>query len=198
MSSAQHWDERYAEKERLFIPDPDVSLAELSGTVPATTALDLGAGEGRNSLYLASKGWTVTAVDFSQVALDRLTGFALESKVAVQTLRVDLIQYLESSRDTFDLVVIANLHPSRPERLKLYSLAQRAVNPGGHLFLIGHHIDSLGIIGPPDPDRLLDESEVSVGFDQLEIQSLRVRLDPTDGSHAPAPSLVAWMKKPSP
>lgn len=197
MASSQDWDRRYAEMERLFIPDADVSLAELSATVPAANALDLGAGEGRNSLHLATMGWSVTAVDFSQVALDRLAGFALDRGVTIRTVRADLIDYLESSQGTFDLVVIANIHPSRSERMKIYSLAQNAVNPGGHLFLIGHHIDSLGIVGPSDPDCLLEESEVSSGFDQLEIESMLVRQDGTDASHAPAPSLVAWLKKPS-
>ena len=45
----------------------EAALADL----PPGRAVDLAAGEGRNAVWLASRGWDVTAVDFSRVALER-------------------------------------------------------------------------------------------------------------------------------
>ena len=69
---AQQWDERYAATDRVFRAVPNEMLAELVSAVSPGSAIDLGAGEGRNSLWLAGQGWSVTAVDASQVGLEKL------------------------------------------------------------------------------------------------------------------------------
>ena len=83
------WDARYAASGRLFSSEPDEALVELAGTLPPGRALDLGAGEGRNSLWLARKGWQVTAVDLSGVALARLRAQAATEHVAVDAVGAD-------------------------------------------------------------------------------------------------------------
>ena len=70
--NTNHWNERYAGTDRLFTDKPDETLVELAADLPPGRALDVGAGEGRNSLWLARKGWSVTAIDVSAVALTRL------------------------------------------------------------------------------------------------------------------------------
>ena len=50
---------------------PNQFVAEQLGGLPAGRALDLAAGEGRNSVWLAERGWSVTAVDFSRVGLEK-------------------------------------------------------------------------------------------------------------------------------
>jgi len=68
---AQGWDERYADAELVWSGEPNVFVAtHLSGR-PVGVALDLGAGEGRNAVWLAMQGWDVTAVDFSAVGLEK-------------------------------------------------------------------------------------------------------------------------------
>ena len=64
--------------------------------------------------------------------------------------------------------------------------------------MIGHHKNALGIAGPPDPDRLLDENEVTEAFAAMEIERLEEVSDISDAAHDPAPSLVAVIKKPLP
>ncbi len=67
----QMWDERYAAAERVWSAGPNREVERIvAGWVPGR-ALDLGAGEGRHALWLAEKGWQVTAVDFSAVGIDR-------------------------------------------------------------------------------------------------------------------------------
>ena len=63
------WDERYAGSDRVWSANPNAEVERIVGGWPAGRALDLGAGEGRHAVWLASKGWRVTAVDFSSVGL---------------------------------------------------------------------------------------------------------------------------------
>lgn len=68
---AEFWDTRYGESTKVWSGKPNPQLvSEVSGLKPRT-ALDIGSGEGADSIWLARHGWHVTAVDFSQVALDR-------------------------------------------------------------------------------------------------------------------------------
>src|SRR5215217_6530582 len=65
------WDQRYSEQESLWPRDPNATVAEVVGPMVPGRALDLGAGEGRHATWLARRGWKVTAVDFSAVAIER-------------------------------------------------------------------------------------------------------------------------------
>ena len=65
------WDHRYAERDRLWSAEPNVTVAEVVRPMTPGRALDLGAGEGRHALWLARHGWQVTAVDFSSVGIER-------------------------------------------------------------------------------------------------------------------------------
>jgi SAM-dependent methyltransferase len=67
----QDWDRRYRGSELVWTAQPNRFVADELGELPPGRALDLGAGEGRNAVRLAERGWRVTAVDFSPVALDK-------------------------------------------------------------------------------------------------------------------------------
>ena len=75
---ARAWDERYAASELVWSATPNQFVAAELADLDPGRALDLAAGEGRNALWLADRGWQVTAVDFSQVALDK--GRALQAR----------------------------------------------------------------------------------------------------------------------
>ena len=190
------WDSRYASSERLFSAEPDGSLVELVQDLPPGRALDVGAGEGRNSLWLARRGWDVTAVDHSRVALERLEAGAARDGLSVTTALADMNEYFVGG-ERFDLVVLANLHPDPDERATLLAAAAAALKPGAHLFLVGHHVDSLGVAGPPDPERLYTEEAISRGLAGLKL----LRLERRDGSHGdtgkPSVDVVAWALRPS-
>jgi SAM-dependent methyltransferase len=191
-----NWNERYASAERLFSAKPDETLVELAADLTPGSALDLGAGEGRNSLWLAARGWRVTAVDLSDVALGRLAEQAAAQGLEVVTQVVDLNEFLAGGR-RFDLVVLANVHPAPAERSEMLALAAAAVAPGGRLFLVGHHIDSLGKAGPPQPERLYTEHILSDAFPGLEL----LRLERREGRHGdrdePVSDVVAWAARPA-
>lgn len=71
MMDAQFWDQRYRSRDQLFSGAPNgVLVTEVTG-LPPGRALDVGCGEGADAIWLASRGWQVTAVDISRVAVER-------------------------------------------------------------------------------------------------------------------------------
>ena len=196
MEHGEGWDERYAAVGRRFSIHPDTAMVELVTPLPPGQALDLGAGEGRNSLWLARHGWTVTAVDGSSVALDRMRAAADAEGLSVSPVQADLGDFLRRG-DTFDLVVIANIHPSPEERVVLLRAAVGAVRPGGHLFLVGHHVDSLGRVGPLDAARLYTEEALGGALPGLRTLLLERRERTLGGDTGePVVDVVLWAAAP--
>lgn len=196
MEHGEDWDQRYAAVGRRFSIHPDTALVELVTPLPPGRALDLGAGEGRNSLWLARQGWTVTAVDGSSVALDRTRAAATAEGLSVSPVQADIGDFLRR-RDTYDLVVIANIHPSPEERAELLRAAVGAVRPGGHLFLVGHHVDSLGRVGPLDAARLYTEAALASALPGLRTLLLERRERTLGGDTGePVVDMVLWAAAP--
>ena len=196
MEHGENWDERYAAVGRRFSIHPDTAMVELVTPLPPGQALDLGAGEGRNSLWLARHGWTVTAVDGSSVALDRMRAAADAEGLSVSPVQADLGDFLRRG-DTFDLVVIANIHRSPEERVVLLRAAVGAVRPGGHLFLVGHHVDSLGRVGPLDAARLYTEEALGGALPGLRTLLLERRERTLGGDTGePVVDVVLWAAAP--
>src|SRR5919199_6018430 len=98
---AQAWDERYASAEQVWSGEPNGALvAEVSSLTPGT-ALDVGCGEGADAVWLARRGWRVTALDVSAVALERARRHAEDAGVSVEWIHSGV----ESAElATYDLV----------------------------------------------------------------------------------------------
>ncbi len=99
---ATGWDERYAASGLVWSSGPNRTVADEVGGLTAGTALDLGAGEGRNALWLAEQGWTVTAVDFSAVGLDKARAIARQRRLQLTTAVADVTRY--HPKQTYDLL----------------------------------------------------------------------------------------------
>lgn len=156
------WDERHAAHDPIESAAPDPTLVEEIGPMAPGTALDLGAGDGRNAVWLAAHGWQVTAVDFSRVALDRGRRLADAMGVEVDWRLADLLEWAPPA-ETYDLVVLFFIHLPRDERHRVYEQAATAVAPGGTLLIVGHDQANLadGIGGPQDPAVLFTAAEVA-------------------------------------
>ncbi|HSC16540.1 MAG TPA: class I SAM-dependent methyltransferase [Gammaproteobacteria bacterium] len=111
MSTAERdkWDARYRDGAYEGRTHPTALLAEWLPRLPRGHALDVACGTGRNALYLAANGFSVTAVDISRVALDRGRRAAAERGLTVEWLYADLDEDLDSALPPggFDLVVWA-------------------------------------------------------------------------------------------
>jgi SAM-dependent methyltransferase len=138
------WDARYAESERIWSGRPNPRLVEhVAGLTPGD-ALDVGAGEGADAVWLASQDWRVTALDVSEVALARVAAHAAEAGVAdrVTTLHHDLMNGAPLPGE-FDLVSAQYLHPPTDRFAEIMQLLGSTVRPGGLLLVVGHHPDDL-------------------------------------------------------
>ncbi|OIV36253.1 hypothetical protein BIV57_17250 [Mangrovactinospora gilvigrisea] len=189
---AAAWDERYAAAELLWSAGPNRFVAEyveaeLPDAGPGLTALDLAAGEGRNAVWLAERGWDVTAVDFSAVALERAAEAAERRGVALRTRVADLLAFAPEP-SSFDLVLVSYLHLPAEAMRGVLGRAAEAVRPGGRFFLVGHADTNLteGHGGPQDPSVLHSpEADAALLAPPLTVtRAERVRRETADGHTA--------------
>jgi SAM-dependent methyltransferase len=158
------WNTRYAEAEHVehvWGADPNRFVARELADLPPGRALDLGCGGGRNALWLAARGWTVEAIDFSDVAIARARALAAERGVAVD-FRVADVLTATFAPGAFDLVLVAYLQLPPGERATLLDRAAAAVAPGGTFLLVAHDRRNLaeGHGGPTDAAVLWTVTEV--------------------------------------
>jgi SAM-dependent methyltransferase len=146
---AAGWNERYAGTDLVWSAGPNVFVEAICSPLAPGRALDLAAGEGRNALWLAERGWEVTAVDFSSVGLDKALRAAEARDVRLETEVADLTSYVPTSVG-YDLVLIVYLHLGAAELPLIIEGAARAVAPGGRLVVVGHDVENLerGTGGP--------------------------------------------------
>lgn len=141
LNSESFWENHYARLDAEWGTAPNDLLADLvtdHATAPGT-ALDLGCGHGGDALWLAARGWQVTAVDVSATALARVHAAAASSGLAerVSTSRHDLTSTFPEG--TFDLVNACYFHtPLEIPRHQILRRAARAVAPGGLLIVVEH------------------------------------------------------------
>lgn len=165
------WDERYAGAELVWGAGPNCFVADELAALPPGRALDLGSGEGRNSIWLAGRGWQVTAVDFSAVGLARGGELARDAGVSVDWVHADLLDY-EPARGGYDLVLIAYIQMSPGSLAHVVRTAVTALAPGGTLLAVGHDRDNIarGHGGPQDIDVLWTPQAVAAELDGLTVQ----------------------------
>jgi len=174
---SEQWNARYAEaaekSDTVWSLSPNAWIAETVGHLDPGTAVDLGAGEGRNALWLASLGWEVTAVDFSSVGLATGAARAAELGVDIQWVTADATTWV--SPQQVDLVVIAYLQLPADDLSRAISNAAGYLAPGGTLAVIGHDVDNLtrGVGGPRDTAMLYSVDAVRDAAAGLEIVEAR-------------------------
>ncbi len=187
------WDHRYAGAP-LWSGNPNGALVvELAGATPGR-ALDVGAGEGGDALWLARQGWKVTASDISRRGLDRLAAAARQHGLDVECLHADANAIEPFAPGAFDLVSAhyASI-PRTPDRRAVRNLLA-AVAPDGTLLVVGHDLgpmraplDVAAASRPFDPDayvRVDDVAEVLAGEAGWEVQLHEIRPRPPGAASA--------------
>jgi ubiquinone/menaquinone biosynthesis C-methylase UbiE len=167
---AAEWDERYAER-RQWSAGPNALVAELLADLPPGDAVDLASGEGRHALWLAERGWRVTAVDFSAVGLER--GREQAGGDRVTWVQSDVLDWTAPEAST-DLVLVAYLHLPEPETAALLRRAVGWLRPGGRLLVLGHDVDNVahGVGGPQEPAILHSVERLAPVAELLEVDRL--------------------------
>lgn len=134
------WEHRYGDEHRVWSANPNGTLVDEVGDLPPGRALDIGAGEGADALWLTERGWQVTATDISQNALDRIAAEATRRSLDVRCLLADAVVRDAFGAETYDLVSMqyGSLHRT-PDRSGLSNVLA-AVAPGGTLLVVGHDV----------------------------------------------------------
>jgi SAM-dependent methyltransferase len=181
------WDDRYAAKDLVWSAAPNERFAaEVNGLNPGR-ALDIACGEGRNALWLAEQGWDVTAIDFSQVAIDKGCRIAAKRQVTVNWLCENVSTYVLPEGE-FDLVSLLYMHTDAAERQKWLANTLAAVKSGGTFIYIGHDPSNIGegSGGPQDPQYLPTAEELVSAMDGFSVQFAGVieRTVASDPGHA--------------
>jgi SAM-dependent methyltransferase len=145
------WDERYAAAPLVWSAGPNALFAELAGPWPPGRALDVACGEGRTAVWLAGRGWSVRAVDFSAVGVEKARRRAEQEGVDVEWQVLDVVG--ADLGTGYDLVVVLYLHLPEHQSAAVLAACGRALAPGGRLVYLGHARDNLrrGVGGPQDP-----------------------------------------------
>ncbi|NLV78382.1 MAG: class I SAM-dependent methyltransferase [Rhodococcus sp.] len=137
---AEFWEARYADADGLWSGRPNAVLVEVVADLPVGRALDLGCGEGGDSVWLAARGWAVTGVDLSPTAVRRAADAARAAGVPddrAEFIAADLATW--RGNGAYDLVTASFLHsPVEFPRTRVLRDAADLVASGGHLLLIGH------------------------------------------------------------
>jgi SAM-dependent methyltransferase len=186
------WNRKYARDDFLWSTEPARLLVAEADDLAPGRALDLACGEGRNAVWLAQKGWAVTAVDFSEVALAKARRLAQHRNVTVDWVAADLLDWRPSG--TFDLVLVFFLQLPREERSIVLRKAASSVASGGTLLVLGHDLLNLteGHGGPTDPEVLFTPDEVADELPELVVERAeRVRRPvPAEGGAVAVDALV--------
>jgi len=165
----QFWDERYGGSEDVWSGAPNPLLVERASGLTPGTALEVGSGEGADAIWLASRGWQVTALDLSPVGLARAASraAALGADVAdnITWQQADLLEWKPSTQ-RFDLVTAQFMHLPRAALEVLHRQLAAVVAPGGSLLVVGHHpADHDGSAHRPDRDLFFTAEQVAAVLD---------------------------------
>jgi SAM-dependent methyltransferase len=186
---AAEWDARYRERDgAMWSGRPNGRLVAEVATLTPARALDVGSGEGADAIWLAQRGWTVTAIDISEVAMCRAREASHPAGASVEWICGDALQ-TPFRTGSFDLVSMQ--YPALPKAAGEAAVRRLldTVRPGGLLLAVYHdlddehreHMKSRGVdpadyVGADDLGRLLGDDF------RVELHAVEPRIDPPPGT----------------
>jgi len=162
------WDQRYSEPGYAYGKDPnDFLKAEYDRIPTGGRVLCLAEGEGRNAVFLAMQGYTVTAVDQSAVGLQKAKNLAAENNVEIKTVVADLADY-DLGSQVWDGIVSISAHVPPLLRKQLHAKVINSLKVDGVFILEAfseRHLEMNGIGGPP-----ASQKELYMSLDKLKVE----------------------------
>ena len=194
----EDWDARYAWVDDVWDEANRLLVAEVAELQPGR-ALDLACGQGRNAIWLATHGWEVTGVDFSEVAVATALARAERDALPATFVCADLLDY-EPNAGAYDLVLLLYLHVPAIERRHILAKAASAVRPGGTFILVGHDLANMaeGVGGPSDASLLYAPDQIARELPELEIEKAEGVLRDVDGEERDAIDAMVRARRPLP
>jgi SAM-dependent methyltransferase len=204
---ATAWDARYAGADLVWSSTPNRFVEELVAPMAPGRALDVAAGEGRNALWLAARGWDATSADFSPVAVERARGIAAERLGAgagpFRALVADALAPAPAPTggEGYELVLFAYLQLPDAQWRQALARGVEACTPGGSVLVVCHAERNLaeGTGGPQDAAVLHDPEDVvaAVAGLPVEVVSAELREREVEGSPRPALDTVVLLRRPA-
>ena len=151
--TSTYWNERYSADDLAYGHAPNDFLVSMADRLPSSgKAVDIGAGEGRNALFLAARGLNVLAVDQSEVGMQKAQRLAAERGLTLRTQAVDL-QDFDAEANSLDVVTSIFCHLPATLRAAVHQRIAKWLKPGGVLVLEAYSPDQIqrGTGGPKDP-----------------------------------------------
>lgn len=191
------WNERYAGNEYLYGTEANTFLSENVGQL-AGPVLSLSEGEGRNAVFMASRGLSILGVDSSEVGLAKAQALARARGVEIATEVADLAEYVPQE-NYYGAVVSISAHLPSAIRSRLYPLVEKALRPGGILLLEAYTPDQLekGTGGPKNLDMLMSIEKLQREFPNLKpIVAREIEREVCEGSgHTGMASVVQFIAR---
>ncbi|MDT4944852.1 MAG: hypothetical protein QOH14_1585 [Pseudonocardiales bacterium] len=170
MFTPEFWNARYSSAPSIWSGNPNPHLVAQVADLTPGTALDVGSGEGADAIWLAARGWQVTGIDVSTVALARAAQRAADAgadlAARITWEQADVLAWDPAPRQ-FDLVSAQFMQLPRLARDVLHGRLAAAVRPGGTLLIVGHHPSDVdpSINHPNRLDFLFTAEEIAAGLD---------------------------------
>ena len=157
------WDARYRRGDYLS-EEPHPLLVKFASTLLPARALDIACGAGRHALWLAERGWCVTAVDYSKTAIAILEGRALERGLSIDCRKADLEKHeFVIPPESYELIVVINYL----QRDLLPSI-KAGLAPAGTAIIVIALVDDNPNVKPMNPAYLLNPGELRAHFRDWE------------------------------
>ena len=199
--SDEFWDQRFSANEYVYGTEPNDFLFDQAPRIPPGRVLCLGEGEGRNAVFLAGRGYPVTAVDFSREAQRKAVALAHRHAVAIGYVISDLQDY-EPDPGAFSGVVSIFCHLLPAVRREVYRRAVAALQPGGVIIVEAYSPAQLAFAtgGPKDPTMLLSKDALVQELPGLELVIAQeverdVREGKLHGGHSAVTQVVARRRR---
>lgn len=198
MSQKEFWNGKFSKAEYFYGTKPNEFLAsKLELIKDKKTLLCLGEGEGRNAIFFAQNGLEVSAIDASDVGLEKLDLKSKEEKLNIKTFCMDLNHWDDSVK--YDVIVASYLHMFKNERESLFEKIENSLESNG--YFIGEFFSTKQLTynsgGPKDLDLLYTIEDFKNHFNSCEkniIQEI-VTLDEGIGHQGEACVIRVVIKK---
>lgn len=193
---ATFWDERYSTEEYVFGKDPNVFFKSVIDTLPPGRIFVPAAGEGRDAVYAAERGWNVSALDLSTSGREKAMRLAAERNVTI-SYTVGSIEQEAWATQTYDAAALIYFHLPPMIRQEMFRTLITALQPNGTLIIEAFTPRQIGngSGGPSDPELLLSKEILTAELGQLTIvQCEEVRIELAEGKgHAGKADVVRFV-----
>lgn len=193
------WDERYSQNNLVYGKEPNEYFQKVLDKLKPGRLLMPGDGEGRNSIYAAKKGWDVTSVDFSSVAVEKAMHYAKHEKVDINFLNEDLSRF-NYPVEYFDAVGIIFFHLQSPEKEVVHENISRSIKANGVIIIEVFSNNQLqhGSGGPRNKNALYTLEEIAEyykDFNHIELLETIIELKESKFHWGPASVIRLFGKK---